>query len=150
MNSSAARHTGLGCLLYLCYCLLVIPCAHAGIEVLDRIDITRGTDRSTIHIHLNIPVRYKSHVPAQSGDLLRISVEPVPSPGSTEDILFGRESIQWSPDKQVPLFEVVYEGEGFAATAVSLRFQADVEFEVQQTADFRSLEVVIGMCAAVM
>jgi len=143
MNRIAARHTGPGRLLCLLYCLLVMPCALAGIDVLDRIDITRETDRSTIHIHLNIPVRYKSHAPGQSGDLLRINVEPVPSPGLAEDILFGRESIQWSADKQVPLFEVVYESEGFSATTITLRFQDEVEFEVQQTSDFRSIDVAI-------
>ena len=72
------------------------PAAHAAIDVIDRIDITRGVDESTIHIHLNIPVSYKLHVPEHSGDLLRIFVEPLPSPGAAADALLGRESIQWS------------------------------------------------------
>jgi len=132
-----------GRLLCLLYCLFSIPCVHAGIDVLDRIDITRGTDQSTIHIHLNIPVRYKSHAPEHSGDLLRINVVPVLVPGSTENILLGRESIQWSADDQVPLFQVVYESEGFSATTINLRFTTEVEFDVQQTADFRSLDVIV-------
>jgi tetratricopeptide (TPR) repeat protein len=86
---------------------------------------------------------YKSHVPEQFGDLLRIFVEPLPSLGSGESALLGLQTIQWSADKQVPLFDVTYEGEGFANTSITLHFQKKVEFEVPNTGDIRSIDVVI-------
>jgi hypothetical protein len=125
------------------WCLLAIPAAHAAIDVLDRMDITHGVDESTIHIYLNIPVSYKLHVPEHSGDLLRIYVEPLPSPGAAADVLLGSESIQWSADNRVPLFDVTYEGQGFGNTTINLRFQKEVEFEIPKPADFRTLDVVI-------
>ena len=54
------KHVRLLCLL--CW-LFSTPAVHAAIDVLDSIDITHGVDESTIHIHLNIPVSYKLHVP---------------------------------------------------------------------------------------
>jgi hypothetical protein len=77
-------------------------------------------------------------------------VEPLPQPGAAADILLGRESIQWSPDRRVPLFDVIYEGEGFSNTSITLRFRKNVKFEVQPGSDPRSLIVVIRHPAAVV
>jgi len=129
-------------LYFLCW-LLATQTAHAAIDVLDSLDITHGVDESIIHIHLNIPVSYKLHVPEHSGDLLRIFIEPLPSPGSAADVLLGRESIQWSADKRVPLVDVTYEGGGFGNTTINLRFQKEVKFEIPKPADFRTLDVII-------
>ena len=134
------RHIRLLCLL--CW-LFSTPAAHAAIDVLDSVDITHGVHESTIHIHLNIPVSYKLHVPERSGDLLRIYVEPLPTPGSVANVLLGHESIQWSPDDRVPLLDVMYEGQGFGNTTINLRFQKDVEFEIPKPVDFRTFDVVI-------
>ena len=143
MKQVILRQTGLARLLCLLCCMLVTVASHAAIDILDGIDITRGQGQSTIHIRLSIPLSYKSHVPQRSGDLLRIFVEPLPSLGSTENALLGLQTLQWSPDKQVPLFDVTYEGEGFANSSITLRFQEDVEFEVPNTGGIRSIDVVI-------
>lgn len=134
------KHIRLLCLL--CW-LLATPAAQASIDVLDRIDITYGVAESTIHIHLNIPLSYRLHAPERTGDLLRIFVEPLPSPGTAADVLLGRESIQWSADSRIPLFDVTYEGQGFGNTTINLRFEKDVEFEIPNPADFRILDVII-------
>lgn len=116
---------------------------HAAIDVIDAIDITHGDGQSTIHIRLTIPVSYKSHAPERSGDLLRIFIEPAPSLGSAGDTLLGDQTIQWSPDREVPLSDVTYEGAGFANTSITLRFQKDVKFEIPRSGDFRTIDVVI-------
>jgi len=135
-----ARFARLLCVLC---CMSVATGARAAIDVIDSIDITPGVDHSTIHVRLTIPVSYKSHVPEKSGDLLRIFVEPAPSLGSAGDALLGEQTIQWSPDRQVPLYDVTYEGDGFANTSITLRFQKDVKFERPRMADFRTLDVVV-------
>jgi len=134
-----------GCARLLCFLgnLLVTTGSHAALDILDGIDITRGQEQSTIHIRLNIPMGYKSHVPERSGDLLHIFVEPLPSLGADENALLGLQTIQWSPDEQVPLFDVTYDGGGFANTSITLRFQKDVEFELRNTGDLRSIDVAI-------
>jgi hypothetical protein len=124
-------------------CMHVAAGAEAAIDVIDSIDITRGRDHSTIHLRLAIPVSYKSHAPERSGDLLRIFVEPAPSLGSAGDTLLGEQTIQWSPDGEVPLYDVTYEGAGFASTSITLRFQKNVEFEIPRSGDFRTIDVVI-------
>jgi tetratricopeptide (TPR) repeat protein len=135
-----ARFMRLLCVLC---CMTVATGAVAATDVIDSIDITHGQDQSTIHIRLTIPVSYKSHAPGRSGDLLRIFVEPAPSLGSAGDTLLGEQTIQWSPDAKVPLYDVTYEGAGFASTSITLRFQKDVEFEVPSSGDFRTINVII-------
>ena len=134
-----------GCARLLCFlcCLLVNTASQAAIDVLDAIDITHGDGQSTIHIRLSIPLSYKSHVPERSGDLLHIFVEPLPSLGAAESALLGLQTIQWSPGQRVPLLDVTYEGGGFANTSVTLRFQKNVEFNIPNTGDLRSIDVVI-------
>ena len=122
---------------------IIATASHAAIDILDSIDITHGQGQSTIHMNLSIPVGYKSHVPERSGDFLKIFVEPLPSIGAAENALLGTQTIQWSPTAQVPLFDVTYEGGGFAGTSIILRFQKDVEFSVSETGDFRRIDVVV-------
>ncbi len=135
-----ARFARLLCVIC---CVPVTTGAQAAIDVIDSIDITPGRDQSTIHIRLTIPVSYKSHAPERSGDLLRIFVEPAPSLGSAGDTLLGEQTIQWSPDRDMPLYDVTYEGAGFANTSITLRFQKEVEFEIPRSGDFRTIDVVV-------
>jgi hypothetical protein len=122
--------------------LFAVP-ALAQIDVLDSIDVTHQTGQSEIRLHLNIPVRYKSHVPQRFGDVLRIEVEPVATLGAEGDVLFGTESIQWSATDQVPLYEVVYESSGFSTATITLQFEHEVEFELPPDSDVRSLVIVV-------
>ena len=143
MKQRLPSQIGLARLFFFLCGMQLAAASHAAIDIIDGIDITRGEEQSTIHINLSIPASYKSHVPERSGDLLRIFVEPLPSLGSAENALLGLQTIQWSPDKKVPLLDVTYEGEGFANSSITLRFQRDVEFEVPNTGGIRSIDVVI-------
>ncbi len=143
MKTIYHRLSGYAHLLCVLLCMPVAMDARAGLDVIDSIDITTGRDRSTLHIRLNIPVSYKSHAPERSGDLLRIFIEPAPSIGSGGDALLGEQTIQWSPDDAMPLYDVTYEGAGFAGTSITLRFQKDVEFEIPRSGDFRTIDVIV-------
>jgi tetratricopeptide (TPR) repeat protein len=123
--------------------LLACTQASAQIDVLDRIDVTPGEEQTEVRIHLNIPMRYKSHAPWKSGDLLRVVVEPVATLGAEEDVLFGREALQWSATDTLPLYEVTYEGSGVSLATISLQFERSVSFEVPPSPDFRSLVIII-------
>lgn len=122
--------------------LFTVP-ALAQIDVLDSVEVTHQAEQSEIRIHLNIPMRYKSHVPQRSGESLRIVVEPVATLGAEGDVLFGTENIQWSATDQVPLYEVVYESSGFSTATITLQFEREVEFELPPDPDFRSLVIVV-------
>ena len=143
MNMTRHLPAGLVRLLCIFFCMPLAMNARAGIDVIDSIDTTHGRDQTTLHIRLSIPVSYKSHAPERSGDLLRIFVEPAPSLGSGGDTLLGEQTVQWSPDGDVPLYDVTYEGSGFASTSITLRFQKDVEFEIPRSGDFRTIDVTV-------
>jgi len=143
MKQRFHSQTGLARLLCFLCGMQLAAASHAAIDIIDGIDITRGEEQSIIHINLSIPASYKSHVPERSGDLLRIFVEPLPSLGSEENALLGLQTIQWSPNNDVPLQDLTYEGEGFANSSITLRFQKVVEFEMPNTGGIRTIDVVI-------
>jgi hypothetical protein len=135
-------------ILLLCAGMLYCTASFAQIDVLDTIEITPGENQSEIRIHLNIPVRYKSHAPQNSGDVLRINVEPVATLGAEADVLFTTQSIQWSASETVPLNEVVYDSSGFATTTITLQFSRETEYDVTPSPDPRSVVVVVKHPAA--
>lgn len=114
---------------------------HAAIDILDSIEVEYGRTQSTVTINLNIPVRYRSHVPAREGDLLRIFLNPVPAPGVDTAALQGMETMQRSPDERIPLFEVIYDGAELSNPSIFLRFRHKVEYEIPPNPDFRTLVV---------
>ena len=140
VSRSSARVWSL--LLVVCAALFS-PGILAAIDILDSVEVSYGRTQSTITIHLNIPVRYRSHVPTREGDLLRIFLDPVKTPGVDDAALQGIESMQRSPDKRIPLFEVVYDGAELSNPSIFLRFQNKVEYEIPPNPDFRTLVVKV-------
>lgn len=120
----------------------IAPLAHA-LDVLDAIDVKHSKDFSTITIHTNVPVNFKSHVPQRRGDVLRIRVDPVITVGAEDDVLFANQFLQWSPDAQVPLSEVTYESSGSSTATVILQFEDIVEFEPPTIANFQDIVIRI-------
>ncbi|MDH5468955.1 MAG: SPOR domain-containing protein [Gammaproteobacteria bacterium] len=141
MNTHNRIGNSLVAILFMLAMSAVASVAHAQIDVLDAIDVSHADDYSTISINLNVPVHYKSHVPQKSGDVLRIRVDPVLTLGTENDILFGNEFLQWSPDKQVPLSEVTYQSSGPSTATIILQFEESVEFEVPKSPNSRRLVV---------
>jgi tetratricopeptide (TPR) repeat protein len=130
-------------ILLLCAGLFYTACASAQIDVMDSIDITPAADQTEIRINLNVPVRYKSHSPKESGDVLRINVEPVPTLGAEGDVLFTTQSIQWSASDTVPLNEVVYNSSGFATSTITLQFARVTRYEIPPSPDPRVLVIIV-------
>ncbi|MGB5474492.1 MAG: SPOR domain-containing protein, partial [Gammaproteobacteria bacterium] len=130
-------------ILTACMILLFSTVTHAQIDVLDHLDVADAEGYSTVRIYLNIPVQLKRFAPEKSGEFIRIFVEPAPTFGAEGDVLFGDETIQWTPNDKVPLSEVTYESSGFASTVISLQFEEEVEFEISPSPDPRQLVITV-------
>jgi SPOR domain len=120
--------------------LMYTACAFAQTDVLDSITVTPGSTTSQIEIHLNIPLHYKSHAPARSGDVLRIEVDPVATLGSE---IVGTQSIHWSASETVPLNEVVYDNTEVTSATITLQFSRVTDYEVPPSPDPRSLFIIV-------
>ena len=110
-------------------------------RVLDTIDVQHTGDGTVIRIGLTIPVRYIRHYPYESGNELRVKVLPFDVRSDDRDALHRRESLV-PPDEDPPeLMEVIYEGDIDGGPFLTLLFDHEVHYEVEQGRDSRSVVV---------
>ncbi|MGB5473135.1 MAG: hypothetical protein WBQ78_06635, partial [Gammaproteobacteria bacterium] len=143
MNITRRSGLSLASLLAALLALLFSTVVHAEISVLDHLDVADAEGYSTVRIFLNIPVQLKRFAPEKRGGFIRIFVEPAPVLGADGNVLFGDETIQWTPNDKVPLSEVTYESSGFASTVISLQFEEEVEFEISPSPDPRQIVITV-------
>ena len=110
-------------------------------RILDVIDVEHTRDGTVIRIGMTIPVRYIRHYPYESGNELRIKVLPFDVRTSDRDALHKRESLVPFNDDPPELREVVYEGDVDGGPFLTLLFDHEVHYAVEQGRDSRSIVV---------
>ena len=110
-------------------------------HLLDVIDVEHSRDGTVIRIEMTIPVRYIRHYPYESGNELRIKMLPFDVRTSDRDALHKRESLVPFNNDPPELREVVYEGDVDGGPFLTLLFDHEVHYEVEQGRDSRSIVV---------
>lgn len=112
-------------------------------RILDDIHIADKGACSEIQVAFTFPIRYVKHFPFENGDELHIQLEPISISPLEQEAIFDRESLRPPNHKNLPLDEVVYEGDIEGGHYVTLFFTESVAYEVGQGADFRSLLISV-------
>jgi hypothetical protein len=110
-------------------------------RVLDTIDVQHTGDGTMIRVTMTVPVRYIRHYPYESGNELRIKVLPFDVRSNDRDALRQRESLVPPDDDPPELMEVIYEGDMDGGPFLTLLFDHEVHYEVEQGRDSRSIVV---------
>ena len=110
-------------------------------RVLDSLEVQHTRDGTEIRIRMTIPVRYIRHYPYESGTELRIKMLPFDIRTDDRDALSGRESLVPTDDNPPELVEVIYEGDVEGDPFLTLLFDHEVHYEVEQGRDSRSIVV---------
>jgi len=147
---AVALKTGTGILLAI---VIVLVAQLAGSEpvrkkILDQLDVHAVEDATVIHISLTSPVRYIRHFPYISGEELRIKILLFDVSSDNRKAFFGRETMVPFDADDLPLEEVVYEGDMEGGPYLTLFFSQRVDFGVQQGTDSRSIVVYVKTAAA--
>ena len=91
-------------------------------------------------------MRYISHRPQTKGNILRIQLRPsvigLNNPETIEQ-LSERQFLSWDRSVGIPLREMTYEGGVPDRPELTLRFTRDVEFDVRNSSDLRTLVIVV-------
>jgi hypothetical protein len=147
---AVALKTAIGVLLA---SVIVLVAQLAGSEpvrkkILDQLDIQTVEGATVIHISLTSPVRYIRHFPYVSGEELRIKILLFDVSSDNRKARFGREALVPFDAGDLPLEEVVYEGDMEGGPYLTLLFSRSVDFGVQQGTDSRSIVVYVKKPAA--
>lgn len=117
-------------------------------KILDTLDVLEGEAVTTLRIGLTTRVRYVRHFPYESGQELRIKITPFDISSDNADALFRRETLVPSGHEDLPLNEVVYEGDIENGPYLTLSFSRCVDFWVEQGRDSRSIVVYVDEVAS--
>jgi len=116
-------------------------------KILDSLDIRETDAVTTVRISLTTRVRYDSHFPYESGKVLRIRIKPFGISVDDLNALFKRETLVPFDHEDLPLDEVVYEGDIEGGPYITLFFNRCVDFWVEQGRDSRSIMVYLDEVA---
>jgi hypothetical protein len=116
-------------------------------KILDELNVQEGEEVTTIRITLTSPVRYIRHFPYESGEELRIKILLFDVSRDNRKAFFKRETLVPFDSKDLPLDEVIYEGDIESGPYLTLYFSRPVDFEVQQGTDSRSIVIYINKAA---
>ncbi len=113
-------------------------------RTLDRLDVKLGDKEHSITVHLNIPVRYVSHVINESGTEVDIQLQVIQTRDLDMSELLGTDQLSWNPSAEMPLDKVVFRGQEIGTSTMQVSFASTVEgFEVRQGKDFDLVEFVL-------
>jgi hypothetical protein len=115
----------------------------AGRQVIDDVEITEEFGCSVVRVSFNFPVRYVNHFPIETGEDLRVRLDPIAAGPADTEALFTREVPLLPPDALPELLEVLYEGNVEGGPYLTLFFEKPVRFSVEHGSDFRSLLVAV-------
>lgn len=130
-----------GALLFLLSATLLAQ--PSGNSILDDVFITNEEMTANIHITFSCTVRYITHHPHDHGDEVRINVKPFFACNTEDNTVFQRESIKPENNEIAMLEDVTYENEIESGAFLILHFRKSVLFEVKQSSDFRSIDIII-------
>jgi hypothetical protein len=113
-------------------------------QVVDDVDIKETKSGYDLVVKFFIPLRYQSHSPRQKAKTLEIQVEPENfADPELSDRLNQRINVSWDIESDVPIREVVFDGQMAEQASIIVYFTKPVEFTVRNGSDMRSLIVSI-------
>ena len=115
-------------------------------RLVNNVDIRTRSTGYEVRVNFFLPMRYVNHRPKNKGTILRIQLSPavigVDDPETIEQ-LRERQILSWDRSIPIPMREMTYEGGNPNRPVLTLRFERDVEFDVRNSGDLRTLIIVV-------
>jgi len=113
-------------------------------QILDEVSLLEREECRFINVRFNIPMRYIKHFPFESGEDLRIKLDPLAINPTDESAQFRREYPGSVSSEVADIADVIFEGDVEGGPFLALYFHDARSFRVWQGADFRSLVIAIS------
>lgn len=118
--------------------------SQAANRTLDRIEVKVGDEENTIIVHLNVPVRYISHVMNKAGNDVSLQLQVI----QTRDVdirdLLATDQLSWNPSAEIPMDRVEFRWRPVGNSSMQVSFASPVkDFQVRQGRNFYIVEFVL-------
>jgi tetratricopeptide (TPR) repeat protein len=109
-------------------------------NILDHIEVQNSNEQSVIKITFIERLVYRSHTPINNGDLVTIQL-------NTQTPITASERLVWTPTATIPLFEAVLDPLNDQQAELVLRFNREVDFDIQASSDSYSITITLHHAA---
>ena len=115
-------------------------------RLVNSVDIRTRSTGYEIRVEFFLPMTYVSHRPKAKGNFFVIQMRPsvigLNDPETLEQ-LGERQILSWDRSTGIPLKEMIYEGGVPDRPELILRFTREVEFEVKNSGDLRTVVITV-------
>jgi len=113
-------------------------------QVVDDVIVKENSEGYEVEIKFFIPLRHQSHSPKKSGKNLEIQLRPENfADPELEDQIKGQRNLSWDRSTNIPLKEVIFDGNLAEQPSVIIRFTKTVNFKVRNSPSLRSIIISI-------
>jgi hypothetical protein len=128
-------------------CVLTLPLAAGAQDIPDQwlsdLDVRTTKTGWSLEIQLSAPLVQTSHSPQKAGQLVEISVMPLPGRDRTQDVFTREERLAPPKDGDSPIREVTLEPQAPGHALLVIKFSRKVSFSLKSLSGGRSL--VLGI-----
>jgi len=113
-------------------------------RVLSRVRISEIEECAVATIWFNFPVQVKSSFPKNQGDHVRIDLRPIDAGRTDGGAIRSREELRPPSSRKAGIQEIQYDGDAPTGPVLTITFNRNRYFAIDQGADFRSLDINIA------
>jgi len=113
-------------------------------RVLSRIRVSETEECAVATISFNFPVQVKSVFPKSRGDHVRIDLRPIDAGRTNSNAIRSREELRPPSSRQAGIQEIQYDGDAPTGPVLTITFNQNRYFEIEQGSDFISLDLKIA------
>lgn len=112
-------------------------------RVLSRVKVSETEACAVVAIEFNITVQTKSYFPDGRGDHVRIDLRPI-EVGRVNGAIASREELRPPSSERAGIQEIQYDGDAPTGPVLTVTFNSDKYFVVDQGTDFRSIVLKVA------
>ena len=112
-------------------------------KVLSRVRVAETDACATVTIGFNFTIRVESYFPGDRGDHVRINLKPI-EVGRVNGAVRSREELRPPSSEIAGIQEIQYDGDSPTGPILTVTFNRDRHFHVEQGADFSSVVVKVA------
>jgi len=112
-------------------------------KVLSRVRVAETQACATVTIGFNFTIRVESYFPGDRGDHVRVNLKPI-EVGRVNGAVRSREELRPPSSEIAGIQEIQYDGDSQTGPILTVTFNRDRHFHVEQGADFASVVVKVA------